>query len=78
MEMIDLEIYKLDRIEEGIAILETPEKTMLSVPRNSLPEGASDGDCFVIDGENFVFSEEETKKRKNAIFDLLSGLISKN
>ena len=76
--MMDLEIYKLDRIEEDFAVLESPTRKMISVPKNRLPENPKDGDCFSYDGENFIFSEEETNLRKKAVFDILSGLVSKN
>lgn len=75
---MDLEVYKLDRVEESFAVLESPSGKMISVPKNLLPENAKDGDCFYYDGENFIFSEEETNRRKKAVFDILSGLISKN
>ena len=76
--MMDLEIYKLDRIEEDFAVLESPTGKMISVPKNLLPKNAKDGDCFSYDGEIFTFSEDETNLRKKAVFDILSGLVSKN
>ena len=76
--MMDLEIYKLDRIEEDFAVLESPTGKMISVPKNRLPENSKDGDCFSYDGEIFTFSEEETNFRKKSVFDILSGLVSKN
>ena len=76
--MMNLEVYKLDRIEEDFAVLESPTGKMISVPKNRLPENPKDGDCFSYDGEIFTFSEEETNLRKKAVFDILSGLVSKN
>ncbi|MBR3935769.1 MAG: DUF3006 domain-containing protein [Oscillospiraceae bacterium] len=76
--MMNLEVYKLDRIEEDFAVLESPSGKMISVPKNLLPKNAKDGDCFSYDDKNFTFSEEETNRRKKAVFDILSGLISKN
>ncbi len=75
--MIVLETYKLDRIEEEFAVLENPEKEMLSVPKEKLPADAKSGDCFIFDGENFVLSTEETKKRRNTVSALLHSIIEK-
>lgn len=75
---MNLEVYKLDRIEEDFAVLESPSGKMISVPKKLLPENAKGGDCFSYDDKNFTFSEEETIRRKKAVFDILSGLISKN
>ena len=81
---MDLEIYKLDRIEEDFAVLESPTGKMISVPKNRLPENPKDGDCFSYDGENFIFSEDAqadfflSETYRKAVFDILSGLVSKN
>lgn len=73
-----MKIYILDRTEENSVLLEDPEGTVISVPKELLPPNAKDGDCFCLENEKFVFLEEETKKRRKSISALLFGLISKN
>ena len=61
--MIKMEVYKLDRIEEGIAAVENTDGAMLFVSASRLPENAKDG--------------AETEFRKKVIKGLLDDLINK-
>lgn len=72
-----METYKLDRIEEGFAVLECPFGKMISVKAKKLPEEAKSGDCFVLEDEGFVFSKEETEKRRSETAALLDSLVKK-
>ncbi len=74
--MIKTEIYKLDRIEEDIAVVENPEGVFLSFSAKIFPENAKSGDCFKFENGVFVPIAEESEKRRGRISDLLSQIIS--
>lgn len=73
--MIFLEIYKLDRIEDGIAVAETSSGAFLRFSANCFPKDAKSGDCFALENGSFVFLPEETEKERKKVFSLLSDLI---
>ncbi|MBR2640201.1 MAG: DUF3006 domain-containing protein [Oscillospiraceae bacterium] len=75
--MISLEVYQLDRIEEGIASVENSDGAMLFVSASRLPENAKDGDCLTFEKGRFYPAPAETKFRKKVIKDLLEGLVDK-
>ncbi|MBR5310601.1 MAG: DUF3006 domain-containing protein [Oscillospiraceae bacterium] len=69
-----MEIYKLDRIEENLAVMEDKKGNMFSFSKELLPENSKSGDCFIIEDEKFVFHKKETETRRKKIFSLLSEL----
>ncbi len=73
-----MEIYKLDSIEDGVAAIESPDKMMLYIKAEKLPENAKEGDCFTLEGEGFVMVKNETNLRKNEISSLIDSIITKN
>ncbi|HRW56626.1 MAG TPA: DUF3006 domain-containing protein [Oscillospiraceae bacterium] len=72
-----MELWILDRFEEGRAILEGDETTV-SVPKEALPEDARAGDCFrLADGGGYVFDAEATSARRERIVALKHKLCGK-
>lgn len=72
-----MDIYKLDRIEEGIASVENPDGVMLYVSAARFPKGAKSGDCFAFEKGSFVFLPDETEKFRSKTASLLSDIIKK-
>ena len=72
-----MEIYRLDRIEEGIAAVENSDGAMLYVSASRLPENSRDGICLTFEKGRFHLAPEETKFRKKTIKGLLDDLIDK-
>ena len=71
-----MEIYKLDRIEDGIATVENSDGAMLFVSASRLPEDAKDGDCLTFEKGRFYLAPAETEFQKKVIKGLLDNLIS--
>ena len=71
-----MEIYILDRIENGVAAIENSDKAMMYVSASRLPEGAKSGDCFTFEKGNFIPAPEVSEKRRTEINSLLSKIIA--
>ena len=74
--MIKMEVYKLDRIEEGIAAVENTDGAMLFVSASRLPEDAKDGDCLTFEKGRFYLAPEKTKFIRKNVKNILDNLIS--
>ena len=72
-----MDIYILDRIEEGIAAIQNSDKAMLYVSASRLPENAKSGDCFTFEKGTFYPAPDETEKRRRKIKGLLDEIIAK-
>lgn len=75
--MTDLDIYRVDRIEEGIATVENSDGAMLHVSASRLPENSKSGDCLTFEKGRFYLAPAETEFRKKVIKGLLDDLINK-
>lgn len=66
----------IDRIEDGVATLEFPDRVMCEIPASELPENAREGDCFILteDGE-LKLDEDESSRRRQANVDLFHSLL---
>lgn len=73
---MEKEIYKLDRIEDGIAAIENSDGAMLYVSSARLPENSKSGDCFTFEKGNFFYDPEETEKRRKKTADFLNEIIN--
>ena len=70
--------YTLDRFEGDLAILLDDEKRTVSVEKSILGENAEVGSVYLKnDGQNFVFSPEESEKRKNKALNLHKSLFDR-
>lgn len=65
----------IDRFEGNIAVLELENETMLDMERSRLPQNANEGDCLIIDGNSITIDNEETKRRKACIEELMNELF---
>ncbi len=72
-----MELYILDRIEDGIAAVETPDKIMMYINADKLPPNSRTGDCFTLESGEFIKSETATKERKSEISSLINSIITK-
>ena len=72
-----MEVYRLDRIEDGIASVENSDGAMLYVSASRLPENAAEGVCLTFEKGRFHLAPEETKFRKKVIKGLLDDLVNK-
>ena len=72
-----MDIYVLDRIEDGIAAIENSDKAMLYVSASRLPENSTSGDCFTFEKGVFYPAPEETEKRRADVKSLLDKIITK-
>lgn len=59
--------YTVDRVEEGLALVESPEKTMLNIPLEKLPAGVKAGDVLCLQDGVFLPAPEEQKVREARI-----------
>lgn len=62
----------IDRFEGDWAVLETESHTIFIIPRNLLPEGASEGSVLRM---NLVIDHEETARRKAKAARSLDGFF---
>lgn len=72
-----MEIYRLDRIEDGVASVESPEGEMLRFDAGLFPAGTKTGDCFTLSEGIFLPAEDETQIRRKKLSALLKGIIEK-
>lgn len=53
----------VDRLEEGFAVCEGDDRSMVRIPLSSLPTVA-EGDCLRQTETGFVIDQEETQRRR--------------
>jgi len=54
----------VDRITDGIAVLEAPDRTTFTREVNALPPGTREGDCLWEENGGFLPAPEETARRR--------------
>lgn len=60
-----MEYWVIDRWEGDLAICQNEQGKRQEVPKHQLPEGLKEGDWLqLLENGSFIFSSEETKKRK--------------
>lgn len=68
-------IWSVDRMEEGIAILEGPDRQQRQVPLELLPSGVREGDCLLESAPgHYELQPEETRRRRRHNQDLFRRL----
>lgn len=70
--------YTVDRIENGIAVLEDDMLMLLPVPLKLLPEGIREGSILVYDGSSYVIRHDEEAEQRKKLFALQKKLLGKN
>jgi hypothetical protein len=64
----------IDRFEGDYAVCEKPDRKMINIKKDRLPEAAKEGDVLVIDGESIKVDSEETARRKKNAEKLMNDL----
>lgn len=66
----------VDRIEDGVAVLEYPGREMHEVPASELPEGAAEGSVLTLEEDGgLALSPEETRRRREINRNLFNSLL---
>ena len=70
--------YFIDRIEDGIAVLEcqTTFET-IETPKYNLPKTAREGHVLVKDGETYTIDREATQKRRDELKQRLEKILER-
>ncbi len=67
----------IDRFEGDLAVCERPDRTMLNIPRSSIPAKAKEGDVLIIRGDHIRLDSSETARRRKAIEEKMKKLWQK-
>ncbi len=65
----------IDRIEEGIAVIELEDKSQILFPAKSLPKGAGEGSVLRID---ITYDAQATKRQREKIKRLQEKLLKRS
>ncbi len=77
IEGYPMEKLIVDRIEEGIAVLEKEDKSHIEVSLEKISFEVKEGSVLLFDGERFIQDESEEAERRKRIFALQSKLKQK-
>lgn len=70
--------YIVDRIEEGIAVLEDDDLGRREVPLKLLPPDIEEGSVLrLMEDGSFALDKEETNRRRKRLFNLQQNLFKK-
>ena len=67
----------VDRIEEGIAVLEKEDLTHIHINLSELPEGTKEGSVLYFDGTTYVLDFEEEERRRKRILEIQNMIFKK-
>ncbi|MGE7661324.1 DUF3006 domain-containing protein [Peribacillus sp. NPDC097197] len=65
----------IDRFEGEIAVVEMEGTEMKDFPKSALPRDAKIGDVLIINGDEITISNENTKRLRKEIDDLMDELF---
>lgn len=70
--------YIVDRIEDGIAVLEDENMKHTEISSHKLPENAKEGSVLILNSDgSFTLDEAQTQKIKQKMLDLQKKLFKK-
>lgn len=69
--------YTVDRIENGIAVLENDKSDFISVPTSELPDGIRDGSVLIYDNGKYFLDADAEKKRRQEMFEKQQRLLKR-
>lgn len=70
--------YIVDRIEDGIAVLEDDNLNRREVPEKLLPPDTEEGSVLNSNTDGtFILNKEETDRRRKRLFNLQQNLFKK-
>ncbi|MFL0246645.1 DUF3006 domain-containing protein [Candidatus Clostridium stratigraminis] len=64
----------IDRFEEGFAVCEKEDGTMINIKKFLISREANEGDVLIVDGDSIKIGINETLKRKKEIEILTKDL----
>ena len=67
----------VDRIEEGIAVLEKEDFTHIHINLSELPEGTKEGSVLSFDGTTYVPDSDEEERRRQRILEMQNMIFKK-
>ena len=71
--------YVIDRIEDGIAVLECmTTDEIIEIPKEALPRNAREGHILHKDGDTFTIDREATNKRREQLRLRLEKILQRN
>lgn len=70
--------YVVDRIEEGIAVLENESSEHINVCLSDLPSGVRDGSILMLKDGHYELDMSAEEKRRAEMFQKQQHLLKKN
>ncbi|MBR3815926.1 MAG: DUF3006 domain-containing protein [Clostridia bacterium] len=67
----------VDRIEEGIAVLEKEDLSHIEISIDELPQGTCEGAVLIFDGKSYITDREEEAQRKTSVLKKQQMLFKK-
>jgi S-adenosylmethionine:tRNA-ribosyltransferase-isomerase (queuine synthetase) len=65
----------VDRIEKCYAICENEAKEMVVLKLENLPEGVKEGDCLILNDDEFLVDKLESQNRRRVIEEKINHLF---
>lgn len=59
-----MDYWSVDRMEEGLAVLEGPDQSLIRLEVSQLPPEVREGDCLFQCGSRWQIDEDETRRRR--------------
>ena len=63
---IDIKVI-IDRFEEGFAVCERENRTMINIKKELLPQGSMEGQVIILKEDGIIIDFQETEKRRKEI-----------
>ncbi len=70
--------YTVDRIEEGVAVLENELSEHINIPLSELPAGIRDGSVIVYNNDHYELDLSSEEKRRAEMFAKQQRLLNRN
>lgn len=64
----------VDRFEENYAVVETEDYKYINIDKKKLPSNCKEGDVLIMSSNGIIIDKEETRKRKEAIEEIMNNL----
>lgn len=72
-----MDYWCVDRIEEGLAVLEGPDQSFSRIDLSLLPAQVKEGDCLVQSGGQWQIDKEETCRRRQEAVQRFRAVFEK-
>lgn len=64
----------IDRFEDGFAVLELEDSSMINIDKSKLPSNSKVGDLLILSNESIMIDEEGTAARRKEIESLMNSI----